>query len=94
MFDEFRGQLKIHDILNYLDSYPLELPCRYSNKQACYTKVYIISNISFEEQYLNIKNEQQNTWIALKRRIHSFLNFDSETDAMDYLKKEMDSNTK
>lgn len=72
LFDEYRGQLKIHDMLNYLDGYPLELPCRYSNKQACYTKVYIISNISFEQQYPNIKVEQINTWNALKRRIHRF----------------------
>lgn len=72
LFDEFRGQLKIHDMLNYLDGYPLELPCRYSNKQACYTKVYIISNISFDEQYPQVKIEQSNTWNALKRRIHEF----------------------
>lgn len=76
LFDEFRGQFKIYDMLNYLDGYPLELPCRYSNKQACYTKVYIISNIPFEEQYPNIKVEQINTWNALKRRIHKFEKFD------------------
>ena len=39
-FDEFSGNLRIQDMLNYLDGYPLDLPCRYANKQACYTKVY------------------------------------------------------
>ncbi len=57
-------------MLNYLDGYPVELPCRYANKQACYTKVYILSNIPFEQQYPNIQAEQPETWLALKRRIH------------------------
>lgn len=87
LFDEFRSQFKIYDFLNYLDGYPLELPCRYTNKQACYTKVYIISNISFEEQYSNLKLEQSKTWNALKRRIHSYISFDNEPDPMSYFKE-------
>lgn len=42
IFEEFRGGLKHGDMLNYLDGYPLLLPCRYFNRQACYTKVFII----------------------------------------------------
>jgi hypothetical protein len=87
LFDEYRGQLKVWDFLNYLYGYPLELPCRYSNKQACYTKVYIVSNISFEEQYPNVRLEQVKTWNALKRRIHSFIRFDTEPDPMSYFRK-------
>ena len=45
LFDEFHSSLKIQDMLNFLDGYPLELPCRYANRVACFTKVYIISNI-------------------------------------------------
>lgn len=48
IFEEFRGQLKIPNMLNYLDGYPLLLPCRYFNRQACYTKVFIITNIPKE----------------------------------------------
>ncbi|WP_373229006.1 hypothetical protein [Cohnella sp.] len=61
IFDEFHSQLKITDMLNLLDGYPLSLPCRYSNKISCYTKIYIISNISFDQQYANIKIEQPAT---------------------------------
>jgi len=32
IFDEFRSQLKIGDMLNLLDGYPLSLPCRYANR--------------------------------------------------------------
>ena len=78
VFEEYRGQLKISDLLNYLDGYPLTLPCRYQNKQACYTEVYIISNVALEDQYKQIQVDQPETWAALLRRIHEvklFLDF-------------------
>lgn len=34
IFEEFRGSLKHSDMLNYLDGYPLLLPCRCFNRQA------------------------------------------------------------
>lgn len=66
IFEEFRGGLKHGDMLNYLDGYPLLLPCRYFNRQACYTKVYIITNIPPDAQYLNVDTESRN---AFYRRI-------------------------
>lgn len=70
VLEEFRSGFKIGDLLNYLDIYPLALPCRYNNKVACYTKVYILSNIPLEQQYTEIQREQPATWKALLRRIH------------------------
>lgn len=67
IFEEFRGGLKHGDMLNYLDGYPLLLPCRYFNRQACYTKVFIITNIPPDDQYRNIDRESQK---AFYRRIH------------------------
>ena len=67
VFEEFRSSLKISDMLNYLDGYPLELPCRYANKVACFTKVYIISNIDLSEQYLSVQEEHYETWRAFIR---------------------------
>jgi len=81
VFDEFRGQLKIYEMLNFLDGYPLELPCRYANKQACYTKVYLISNIPFDQQYPDVKTKEPETWLALKRRIHKFQFFEAQDAA-------------
>lgn len=73
LFDEFRSSLPIGDMLIYLDGYPVALPCRYADKQACYSTVYIISNIPLEQQYRNIQIEQPATWAALLRRIsHNF----------------------
>lgn len=70
LFEEFRSLIPITDMLTYLDGYPLELPCRYANKQACYTKVYLLSNIPLTQQYTQIRREQPDTWQALLRRIH------------------------
>ena len=68
IFEEFRSSVRIGDMLNFLDGYPLELPCRYSNKVACYTKVYVITNIPLTEQYTQLQREQPETWCALLRR--------------------------
>ena len=70
VFEEFRSGIKIQDMLNYLDGYPVNLPCRYANKVACYTKVYLISNIPLDKQYPNIQTDSPETWSAFCRRIH------------------------
>lgn len=72
IFEEFRGGLKHGDMLNYLDGYPLLLPCRYFNRQACYTKVYIITNIPPDSQYMNIDQESRD---AFFRRIGKVVEF-------------------
>lgn len=69
VFEEFHSNLKIQDMLNYLDGYPLDLPCRYNNKVACFTKVYILSNMTLRQQYESIQREYEETWNAFLRRI-------------------------
>lgn len=78
VFEEFRSSMKISEMLNYLDGYPLELPCRYSNKIACYTRVYIITNIDLKEQYETLQWEQPETYNAFLRRIHDKMTFVSD----------------
>lgn len=73
IFEEFRSSLRIDDMLKYLDGYPLMLPCRYADKVACYTKVFIISNISLEQQYPNVQVDNPETWAAFRRRIHEVI---------------------
>ena len=80
VFEEFRSGFKIEDMLNYLDGYPLVLPSRYNDKEAAYTKVYIVSNWTLEQQYKNIQSEHPTTWQAFCRRIHKVLNFDGNRE--------------
>lgn len=69
LFDEFRSSLKFSDMLAYIDGHPVMLPCRYADKVACYTKVYIISNIPLEKQYPLVQVEEPAGYAAFCRRI-------------------------
>lgn len=69
LFDEFRSSLKFSDMLAYIDGHPVMLPCRYADKVACYTKVYIISNIPLEKQYPLVQVEEPAGYAAFRRRI-------------------------
>lgn len=71
LFDEFRSSLPLTEMLCFLDGYPVPLPCRYADRVACYTEVYIISNIPLEKQYPNVQLEEPESFEALKRRITS-----------------------
>ena len=80
VFEEYRSQFKIADCLTYLDGYPLLLPCRYFNRQACFTKVFIISNVPLEEQY---KKEDSESVKAFYRRIKTVVEY-TETNRIEY----------
>lgn len=75
VFEEFHSQIPIEDMLNYLDIYPLSLPARYSDRVACYTRVYITSNLPLEKQYRNVQWDSLETWCAFIRRIHKVLEY-------------------
>lgn len=69
VFEEFSSQVDIADMLNYLDRYPIMLPARYSDHPACYTKVYITSNLPLQAQYLHVQEQYPTVWRAFLRRI-------------------------
>lgn len=50
-FEEYRGQFRLADFLQYLDKYPQELRARYSNAFALWTNVYISSPLTPYELY-------------------------------------------
>ena len=77
IFEEFRGQVKIPNMLNYLDGYPLLLPCRYFNRQACFTKVFLITNIPLEAQYRGVDEETRKAFL---RRIHEVVHFQKDVE--------------
>ena len=75
VLEEFHSQIPLPDMLNYLDIYPLMLPARYSDRVACYTTVYITSNISLAEQYQLTQQVDHATWAAFIRRIVKVVEF-------------------
>lgn len=80
VFEEFHSQIPIGDMLNYTDIYPLMLPARYSDKVACYTYVYITSNVPLEEQYFDLHCilKYRAVWDAFLRRIHNIIEYKSD----------------
>lgn len=83
-FDEFRSSLRIKEMLLFCDIYPIELPSRYTNKYACYNKVYIISNWSLEKQYYEIQREDSESWEAFLRRIHKVIVYGKDGSVTEY----------
>ena len=75
VFEEFHSQIPISAMLNYLDIYPIILPARYNDRVACYTTVYLTSNIPLEAQYRDIQRYQLETWYAFLRRIHHVIEY-------------------
>ena len=84
LLDEYSSNFKIRDLLNYLDGYPLNLPARYSNRVACYTKVYIISNLCLSKQYPDIQFDSPATFAALLRRIHTVIHYTAPGEFQEY----------
>lgn len=83
VFEEFHDSFLIQEMLTLLDGYPLDLPCRYANKVACFTKVFILSNIDLRDQYMFVQRESRETWNAFIRRIHAVKEF-NENGIKDY----------
>lgn len=93
LFDEFDSSFRIQDMNNYLDGYPLALPARYSNKQACYERVFIISNLGLREQYSTLRVNQPATWAAFIRRIHKVIRFFEGGTYREYITQDYLSST-
>jgi len=72
VLDEFTGTPDITFMNNLLDRLPLELPARFTNRQACFTKVYIISNLPLNELY---KDSPPQVRQAFLERFHEIIKF-------------------
>lgn len=69
VFDEFRSSIPLGIFLMYIEGHPCILPSRYFNNVACYTKVFIVSNISLKKQYSNVQADEMESYMAFLRRI-------------------------
>lgn len=84
VFEEYRSQIKIAEMLNYLDVYPISLPARYFDRHACYSSVFITSNIPLELQYPDIQFNEPETWLAFLRRISHVRHYNKDGSIEDY----------
>jgi len=75
IFEEFRESFPLHSMLSWLEGHPVELPARYFNRQAAFTKVFIISNWSWSQQYQDIRESHPEDFSALMARIQHSISF-------------------
>ena len=82
LLDEFAGQIPFEFLLQMLDKYRLELDARYRNKWACWTQVWIVSNLPMESlpYYRHVSPEQ---WRALSMRFTSYQRMESDRTLTD-----------
>ena len=71
-------------MLLFCDIYPIELPSRYTNKYACFNKIYIISNWPLEKQYYEVQRDDRESWEAFLRRIHRVIVYSRDGSIKEY----------
>lgn len=71
VLDEFRGQMKFSFLMNLLDGYRIQLPCRYSNVYALWDEVHICTVLPPECVYAKMvaENREYDEYEQLRRRI-------------------------
>lgn len=77
LIDEFKGQFNIQFMNRLLDCFPIKLRGLGSLIQACFTKVYIISNFSYRELYKSEQEENSGQYAGFVRRLHKIVRIDN-----------------
>ena len=80
IFEEFRETFDLDLMLSWLEGHPVQLPARYYNRPACFTRIFIISNWDWDMQYQHERQNKPNDYQALVNRIHHVirLNFEGQ----------------
>lgn len=86
VYEEYRSSLRLQDMLNYLDIYPVILPARYSPKICCANNIFVVSNWSFEMQYSELQKdpEQRSSYEAWIRRFNGYVKEYTENGIITY----------
>lgn len=75
IFEKFASQIPIEEMLLYLDCFPIMLPARYSDKVACFTKVFLTANVPPDTQYYDIRKNKPDMWNMFFNRINHIQEF-------------------
>lgn len=76
LLDEFNSSLPIEYLLKILEGYPFDLDARYNYKVACFTEVYIISNLPLNKQYGEVQYNYPEQWDAFLNRISTISHYE------------------
>ena len=89
--DEFRGQMRFALLMNYLDGYRVQIPCRYSNGYALWNEVHIFTVMPPEMVYKTMVEDNRgvDTYEQLKRRITAVVYHYKDIEKGDFRKIEV-----
>ena len=73
LLDEYTGQLSMPSILKILDKWPMQLPARYTNRWAAFSRIWVVSNIPPADLYTYVPESQRR---AFFRRFAHFYRMD------------------
>lgn len=77
LFDEFESQVRLSDMLMYMDGYPLQLNVKFGHTYAQWDTVTIISNSNPQTFYHNCSKERRD---AFARRVNQVIEYvDNDT---------------
>ncbi len=74
--DEFKGNMKFQQLLNYLDGYKIQIHCRYANAYALWDEVHVTSIYAPDEVYefmVDSNNRNRDRVQQLLRRIDQII---------------------
>lgn len=91
LLDNYFSDFKINLLLSYLSCQPVTIPCRYRNKRACYTKVYITSTVSSFEQYDPMCTSDNELIEAFRARIDEEISLSKDNETPFSIAKSADS---
>ncbi len=75
LLEDFHSGLPLQELLDITEGYPVQLRSRYQDKVACFDEIYIISNLTKEQQYIDEQLHDPATYEAFLNRIHEELIF-------------------
>jgi len=74
IFDEFKSQIPLTEMNEYIEGESLNVPARHTNRVACYTKVFIMSNYPLSEQYEKARADgDESSYEAFCKGIHEII---------------------
>lgn len=92
IMDEFKGNMRFGELLNYLDGYKIQIHCRYANAYALWEEVHITSIYAPDEVYefmVDSNNRNRDRVQQLLRRIDRIIYH--YVDHGEYKQYEMDA---
>lgn len=75
VLDEFTGNIDLPFLNNLLDKFPVQLPARFANRTACFTEVFIISNLPLDRLYKEQQAAVPEVYKAFTERIKNIIRF-------------------